>query len=182
MAELIGRIVNGAWLSFSPAGKPLVMLELDDKETALQMVDELKGEEKLKVKISKATKKRSMDANAYCWVMIDKLAEKLRMTKTEIYRSAIKEIGGNCDTVCVQDKAVKQLCEAWSRNGIGWQTDTFPSKIEGCTNVILYYGSSTYDTAQMSRLIELVLEECRQVGIEVKREEEVNSLLNSWRS
>ena len=102
MAELIGRIVNGAWLSFSPAGKPLVMFELDDRETALKMVDELKGEEKLKVKISKATKKRSMDANAYCWVLLDKLAEKLKIPKTEIYRSAIKEIGGNCDTVCVR--------------------------------------------------------------------------------
>ena len=76
---------------------------------------------------------------------------------------------------------MKQLCEAWSKNGIGWQTDTFPSKIEGCTNVILYYGSSTYDTAQMSRLINLILDECRQVGIEVKSEEEINSLLNSWR-
>ena len=181
MAELTGRIVNGYFLSFSPEGKPLVMFELDDREAALQMVDELKSQEKLTLKIGKATKKRSMDANAYCWVMLDKLATKLHIPKTEIYRSAIKEIGGNCDTVCVQDKAVKQLCEAWSKNGIGWQTDTFPSKIEGCTNVILYYGSSTYDTAHMSRLINLILEECRQVGIEVKSEEEINSLLNSWR-
>lgn len=181
MHELTGRIVNGSFLSFTPTGKPLVMFELDDRETALNMVDELKSQDKLTVKIGKVTKKRSLDANAYAWVMISKLAEKLKLPRTEVYRSAIKEIGGNSDTVCVQDKAVKQLCEGWERNGIGWQTDTFPSKIEGCTNVILYYGSSTYDSSQMSRLINLILDECRQQGIEVKSEEEIDSLLNSWR-
>jgi hypothetical protein len=46
--------------------------------------------------------------------------------------------------------------------------------------VILYYGSSTYDTAQMSRLINNIIEECRQLGIETKSEEEVQSLLRQW--
>jgi hypothetical protein len=56
-----------------------------------------------------------------------------------------------------------------------------PSKIEGCTNVILYYGSSSYNVAQMSRLINIIVEDCRQVGIETKSEEEVASLLQQWR-
>jgi hypothetical protein len=55
-----------------------------------------------------------------------------------------------------------------------------PSKIEGCTNVVLYYGSSTYDKAQMSRLINNIVEECRQLGIETKSAEEVDSLLRQW--
>jgi hypothetical protein len=59
-------------------------------------------------------------------------------------------------------------------------TETMPSKLEGCTNVILYYGSSTYDTAQMSRLINIIVEECRQLGIETKSKEEVESLLRQW--
>ena len=65
-------------------------------------------------------------------------------------------------------------------NGIGWQTDTFPSKIKGCTNVILYYGSSTYDSAQMSRLTNIIIQDCEQLGIETKSAEEIQSLLKSW--
>jgi hypothetical protein len=107
--------------------------------------------------------------------------EKLGIPVVEVYRQAVKEVGGNTEIVCAQDKAVQSLCEGWSRNGIGWVTDTMPSKIEGCTNVILYYGSSSYNVAQMSRLINIIVEDCRQVGIETKSEEEVASLLQQWR-
>lgn len=179
MDDLTGRISNIA-ISYA-TGKPLVTLEVDeDARTLLQSLEELKTAEKLTIKISKYRKKRSLDANAYAWVLISRLAEKLNIPKTDIYRSAIKEIGGNSDTVCVQDKAVDSLCDGWSRNGIGWMTDTFPSKIEGCTNVVLYYGSSTYDSAQMSRLTNLILEECQTYGIETKSKEEVDSLLRQW--
>jgi hypothetical protein len=180
MNELTGRISNIA-ISYA-TGKPLLTLEVnEDKSTLQNMYDDLKDAERLTIKIGKPSKKRSLDANAYCWVMISRLAEKLNIPKTEIYRSAIKEIGGNSDIVCVQDKAVQSLCDGWERNGLGWQTDTMPSKIEGCTNVVLYYGSSTYDTAQMSRLINSIVEECRIQGIETKSKEELDSLLTSWR-
>ena len=179
MADLTGRISNIA-ISYA-TGKPLLTLEVNEDKNALQaMYEELKGEERLTVKIGKATKKRSLDANAYCWVLMSRLAEKLKIPKADIYRSAIREIGGNCDTVCVQDKAVQSLRDGWERNGIGWMTDTMPSKIDGCTNVVLYYGSSTYDTAQMSRLISIIVDECRLQGIETKSAEEVNSLLRQW--
>lgn len=179
MHELTGKLAY--LVGYTDKGKPIVALEINDRKEAMKMVDELHGEDILSIKIGKKGKKRSLDANAYCWVLISKLAEKLNITKTEVYRSAIREIGGNCDTVCVQDKAVKSLREGWERNGIGWQTDKFPSKIEGCTNVVLYYGSSTYDGAQMSRLINIILQECLQLGIETKSREEIDSLLTSWR-
>lgn len=177
MFELTGKIHSVTFDYFS--GKPMVTFALN--ENAREMVDELKSQDKLTLKVGKYTKKRSLDANAYCWTMIGRMAEKLKIPKTEIYRQAIKEIGGNSDTVCIQDKAVSQLCDGWQRNGIGWLTETMPSKIEGCTNVVLYYGSSTYDSAQMSRLINIIVDECRQLGIETKSKEEVESLLRQWK-
>lgn len=51
-----------------------------------------------------------------------------------------------------------------------------PSKIEGCTNVILYDGSSTYDTAQMSRFVNMVVDECKIQGIETMTPEELCKL------
>ena len=131
------------------------------------------------IEIKKAAAKRSKDANALAWVLLDKLAEKTRIPKTELYRSAIREIGGVSETVCVQDKAVERLCSGWQKNGIGWQTETMPSKIPGCANVILYYGSSTYDTAQMSRLLDLIIQECEQQGIPTLRDE-ADELLGRW--
>ena len=180
MHDLTGRISNIA-MSYA-TGKPMLTFEVNEGESTLRNIyEELKTAEKLTIKVGKYTKKRSLDANAYAWVMISRLAERLNIPKTDIYRQAIKEIGGNSDVVCILDKAVDSLCDGWQRNGIGWLTETFPSKLDGCTNVTLYYGSSTYDTAQMSRLINNIVEECRQLGIETKSKEELDSLLGAWK-
>jgi hypothetical protein len=84
--------------------------------------------------------------------------------------------------VCVKNEAVERLCEGWRHNGLGWQTDIVPSKLKGCTNVILYYGSSTYNTEQMSRLINLIVEDCKIQGIETRTPEEIANMLSLWES
>ena len=173
-----GRIV-GANIDFK-TGKPVLMLEINERGDFEQIVDDLKDKDKLTIEIKQYKERRSLDANAYFFVLADKLAEKLNTTKEEIYRNAIKDIGGVSETVCVKNAAVERLCEGWLRNGLGWQADTFPSKIEGCTNVILYYGSSTYDTAQMSRLIEHIVQDCHAVGIETRTPSEIANLLSMW--
>ena len=132
--------------------------------------------------IVRRQKKRSNDANAYFFVLADKLAERLNIPKTEIYRHYVKEIGGVSEIVCVKNEAVDKLCNGWEHNGLGWQTDRVPSKINGCTNVVLYYGSSTYNTEQMSRLINLIVEDCKAQGIETKTPEEIANILSLWES
>ncbi len=163
-------------------GKAKLLLEVNEKQAAMNLYDELHESEKLSIKIGKYREKRSLDANAYFFVLADKLAEKLNTTKDEIYRNAIKEIGGVSEIVCVKNEAVERLCAGWSANGLGWQTDTFPSKLEGCTNVILYYGSSTYDKAQMSRLIDNIVQDCQAVGIDTRTPEEIANLISLWES
>lgn len=125
-------------------------------------------------------KKRSLDANAYFWVLADKLAEATRISKEDIYRHAIREIGGNSTTVCVRDIAAEKLCQGWEKNGLGWLADTFPSKLPGCVNVTLYYGSSTYDTKQMSRLIDNIVQDCQAVGIETLTPDKLALLVEEW--
>ncbi len=176
--ELTGKIV-GLSTDFV-TGKALLTISVNEKQTAMACVDELRDCEKVAVKIGKYRERRSSDANAYCWVLIGKLAEKLNIPKDEIYRDAIKQIGGNYEVVCVLDAAVDKLCRGWKKNGIGWQTDTMPSKIKGCTNVLLYYGSSTYDTAQMSRLINIIVDACVEQNIDVRTPDEIANLLSLW--
>jgi hypothetical protein len=160
--------------SMTFAGKQRLTFELDGDFRP--QYDELK-DQAVELTVKRFRQKRSLDANAYAWVIIDKIAQRMRLSKVEVYRDHIRHIGGVSETVCVQERAVDKLTEAWSKNGIGWQTETFPSKIPGCTNVTLYYGSSTYDTAQMSALIDALVQTAKSLGIETMPDEELKSLL-----
>ena len=130
--------------------------------------------------IKQIRQKRSLDANAYCFVLLDRLSEALSATKEELYRRYIKEVGGVSEVYCGKTEAIKKLKKDWESRGLGWQAEVFPSKIEGCTNIILYYGSSVFDTKQMSRLIDLIVQDCSAVGIETRNPEEIKSLLEAW--
>lgn len=142
-------------------------------------IEEFDGKE-LKAEIKPFKAKRSISANAYVWTLINKLAEKLNISSEDIYKNAIRHIGGVSETICIQNRAVEKFCEGWQKNGIGWQTEIFDSKIDGCTNIICYYGSSTYDTAQMSRLIDNIVQDCKAVGIETMTPAELERLCDAW--
>lgn len=148
--------------------------------TVSSYIDSLDENKQYTLVVQEKKKKRSLNANAYAWVLLDKLAAVLHIGKTELYRSYIKEIGGNSDVVCVIDKALDDLRKGWEHNGLGWLTETMPSKLAGCTNVIVYYGSSTYDTAQMSRLIDMIVQDCKENGIETLTPAELASMCEAW--
>ena len=130
--------------------------------------------------IKEHREKRSLDANAYAWVLMDKLAEATHIPKEDIYREAIRNIGGNTETVCAKVTAADKLRSCWSRNGLGWLTETLESKLPGCVNIILYYGSSTYDTEQMSRLIDNLVADCKALGIETLPPEKLAAMTQEW--
>ena len=134
----------------------------------------------LAIEIKRWRDKRSLDANAYAWVLIGRIAEETRTAKADVYRRTIREIGGNYKQGCFLDADVDKLRECWESNGLGWVTDTLPSKLPGCTNVILYYGSHIYDTAQMARLIDLLIEDCKALGLEYLPTAEVERMLGQW--
>lgn len=128
------------------------------------------------IEIKRFRKRRSLDANAYAWVLIDKIATAMSVDKAEVYRQAIRSIGGVSEILCIQNTALEKFRAAWEQNGIGWQTDTMPSKLEGCTNVIVYYGSSTYDTQQMALLIDYLIQDAKSLGIETMSPAELDRL------
>lgn len=122
-------------------------------------------------------KPKTRDMNAYAWALIDKLAVKMRRDKIDVYRDEIRGIGGNAEIVCVPEKAVQKLCENWGKGKVGWITETMESKLPGCKNVVLYFGSSTFDRSQMQRFIDNIIEDCKAVGIEVLPEEKLATLM-----
>lgn len=146
-----------------------VTIGADFRETFDRLKDKV-----VDIEIKPHREKRSRDANAYCWMLIDKIAAAMNEDKVTIYREAIRNIGGVSEPICVRDRAVDAIRESWEQRGIGWITDTMPSKLEGCTTVILYYGSSTYDKEQMSRLIDHLTRDAQELGIAIDKYEGVD--------
>lgn len=136
---------------------------------------------KLWIEAKKYTKLRSNDANAYAWVLMGKLAAALRQSKIEVYRHFIRDIGGNYEIVPVRNDAVETWRKNWQSNGDGWVCDILaPAKTSGYTNVVCYYGSSTYDTTQMSVLIDAIIAECKEADIETLPPREIEKLKEHW--
>ena len=130
--------------------------------------------------IDKLKRKRSLDANAYLWVLLGKLAEKRDLPgTTRLYRDYIVEVGVR-DVFCMKEKAAERFCKTWSRGRLGNIAIKGESKIPGCVTVMAYYGSSTYDTAEMSRLIDLVVQDCKALDIETATPAEQALLLEQW--
>ena len=161
---------SGSWLKLRP--------ELPGQ--AQMVAGEFDPQKKYTVTIKEFRKKRSLDANAYAWVLMNKLADKLNMGVRDLYRHYIPDIPENSQVVCVPTEAVEKLQSGWEHNGIGWCSDTLKSKLPGCTNVVLYYGSSTFDQKQMSVLLDLIIADCKQVGVEYLTPEELERLKGEW--
>ena len=89
--KLVGKIIEATRNIFN--GKVRITLEIDEEiADILEHLYKLK-EENLSIEIKKYREKRSLDANAYCWVLIQKLAEVLKKNKDEVYEDMICKYG-----------------------------------------------------------------------------------------
>lgn len=127
-------------------------------------------------------KRRSNDANSYCWVLCKKIADVIGNTKEFVYREHIRAVG-TFEILPVKNEAVERFIDTWESKGYGWLCEVFnKSKIDGYTNIIAYYGSSTYDNKEMSILIDDIIYQAKLLNIETLTPEEIENLKNSWRA
>ena len=152
----------------------------DDVKHALALCDELRDKE-LDIEIKRHRNRRSLDANAYAWVLIGKIAEKIGQPPVAVYRATIRDVAGNSDPFTMKSEVVDKFIGAWQKHGLGWIAEVLAeAKTPGYTHVVAYYGSSAYDTAQMARLIDLLIEDCKELGIEYLPPREIERMLSKW--
>ena len=163
-------------LKFKKAEKIKAIAWLDS------LIDSLKDEKRYEITVKEIKAKRSLSANAYAWVLMDKLSAVTGLETTAIYRTYIRDIGDNMQTMRVEDAAADMLCELWQGKGLGWLTDKAYSGYEGWTDVFLWYGSSTFDRRQMAKLIDLIIQDCKEYGVEVDDPEEIERLVKEWKA
>ena len=127
--------------------------------------------------IKRKTEKRSRKANAYFWTMCGKLASVVGIPKTDIYRSYVPDIGDNYRCVPYANEEQRQLIwQLWEAQGIGWVVED-----GGHDTLYCYYGSSTYDTRQMGRLIDLVVQDCKDQDIETAPPGDILRWVADWK-
>lgn len=131
---------------------------------AVYALEELKDKELL-VKVSTYSKRRSLSQNAYMWVLIGELAAALKTGKDDVYKAYIRDYGVY-EVLPIKAEAVDRFKSVWMARGVGWVCEELrESKIAGYKNIIAYYGSSSYNSAEMSRLIDAIIEDCKAQGI-----------------
>ena len=164
--------LEGGWLMVKP--------EREDLGKAMAVVRKHK-DRLYDLEVREHRQKRSLDANAYCWVLINKIADAIRITPKEIYRQAIQNIGGNYEIIPIKEEAAERFRQIWESQGLGWPcVDMGKSKIQGYRNLRAYYGSSTYDTRQMSMLIDNLVQDCKALDIETLPPEKLALLMDGW--
>lgn len=137
------------------------------------------------IEIKRHRERRSLDANAYCWLLCGRIADKLtdesKQTKEDVYRAAIREIGVYKDFTNMSPDDAKTLRHAWALLGTGWITEQVDYSQDGNSVIVrCYYGSSQYNTKQMSRLIDNLVQDCQALGITTDTPEQIEKIKSLW--
>ena len=151
--------------------KPIISLLLNCEAG----IDELRNK-KLSIELKQFRNKRSLDANSYMWVLLQQLADKLETTKDELYLIMLGKYGVFTHTV-VKPNVVERVKEEWKL-----VKELGEVKINGQTGIQLqcYFGSSGYDSKEMSTLVNGVVNECKEQGITTLDELELDKMVSKW--
>jgi len=164
------RLSGGEWIvSFTTLGD------------AGKLYDRLKDFD-VDVEIKKHNPQRSKDANAMCWAMCTDIGNAIipPVPKEEVYRRAIREVG-EYEPLPIREDAVETFQRRWAAKGTGWFAEVIDdSKLPGYKLVFAYYGSSTYDTASMSRLIDFLKQDMENMGLSIPASKEQEEALKAW--
>lgn len=145
---------------------------------ASAICDEVKPKKKYTVEIKECRKKRSLNANALYWKVLSLYAEAVRVSvpfahNTMLARYGQREVYDEPVYVMLPDteEAQKRAEEAESYH-LAPTSHVKPGKDGRYRAWMLLRGSSTYDVSEMRRLIDGLLDECRQINLEVLTEQE----------
>lgn len=147
------------------------------EESNMEPLNELLNDEKMKAcKIDHKKKKRSLNANAYCWKLCTEIANVLRASKDDIYVNMLKKYGQS-SIVSVLDEAVPIFMKSVKyaeEFGKGTTND------KSFTHIKVFMGSSEYDTKEMSILIDGIVSEATDLKIPTMTPGELERIKEQW--
>lgn len=185
MFELTGKLAY--MVGFTADGHPIITLEINEKDKALRMVDSL-HDGKLSIKISKHDKKRSLNANSYYWLLIGKLSKALNISTSYCHNLMLRRYG---ELETIDGQVVYWVIpETEEATRTAYEAETYHLKPtsnvrEGNDGImyrtyLLLKGSHSLSRSEFSKLLNGLVDECHNCGIETKSQEEIDSLLSQY--
>ncbi len=169
----IGRTLQGS-----------LTITLESHEISPKKAAELAELGDLMVTIEKRKKKRSLDANAYYWLLVGKIGKHTGASKNHIHNMMLDRYG---ELDQMPDGSLIPFC---IRDDIDYLEFPYPhlkptqKTLSKGNKLYRWYfqikGSSEYNTAEMSQLIEGVVSECKEMGIETLPPEELERMLAAY--
>ena len=174
--DLTGRLceVSRDYMTRKPMIKFLVNENLDG-------IEDLDGKD-LKIKVTKGTKPRSLDANAYFHVLCDKLRQKMGISMAHMKNILITSYGQieyleeGQPLVYKTNATVEYMQELEAAH-----MKFYKQGEDGAYWYISYRGSHTYDTQEMHKLLEGTIYEAQEQGIETKTPDEIRRMEMLWK-
>ena len=175
MHELTGKITNFS-LDYRTQ-KAILTLEINERNNATKMYDNLNLIEKLSISIDKYREKRSLDANAYAWLLIGKIADCVGASKDEIYLELLKRYGQT-----YVDKVKHEDVELFKRDHKYCEEHESLEAEEKAQYFRVWVGSSHYNTKEMSIFIDGIVSEAEELDIPTKTPNQIAEMVSLWES
>ena len=163
IAQVKGNLLS---CSLSDNGKWVVAFQTDSPVP-------LELKEDLQISLEKWREKRSLDQNSYLWKMIDLIAEKLRTDRWSVYLKALRDYG-KASYFVVDPKALDYLKSTIRETEVLGEIEMKDGRMG--VQVACYHGSSTLSTKEFTRLLDGVISDAKELGIETLEEERLRRL------
>ena len=120
--------------------------------------------------LKKHRERRSQSQNSYCWELIGKLADAMRMSKEEMYLQMLESYGQSLLIPVELGKKPDGYIKYYKYHG----RSIINEKVADW--YIIYKGSSEFNTKEMSIFIDGIIQECSNLGIPTLTEEQIKSM------
>lgn len=156
-------------------GVPKITFAINERNALLHGYDDLKRVELLMIEVKPFRQKRSLNANKYAWQLIGEIADKLRTSKDEVYLMMLKRYG--------QSELISVLAHIRIGGYVKYYEEAGESTLNGkrFKHYRVYKGSSEFDAREMAILIDGIVSEAKELGIQTETPEEIEKMKSLWK-
>ena len=166
------RGANGckAIIGISPQDIKLAEVEINNAQSALQRGTAVE------MAFKTVRKARSTDANALMWHCLTEIATALHADKWEIYKLMLSRYTAGIPITCRLD-AVERLVKSYRE--VERLGDVYVGG-EKRAMLMLYVGSSQFDSKEMAHFIDCLIDEMREMGLETPTPERTREVIDAY--
>lgn len=146
-----------------------------ESEIAAEELERMQDQD-LRVKVVRYRKKRSLSANALFWHCIGEISKAMQVDKWDIYLQMLKEYG-KYTYICVRPEMVDAVRSQWRESMIWNSVDV---NGEEAVQMLCFFGSSSYNSKEMSVLIDGTIETMKELGLDTPMSQDIRVALEQW--